>query len=97
MTRVLALAAGVAAANVALGWRLGLGSFAWLRGGLGWRQGVVQAAGFLGRAGLLFLTAHMIFVMGGRPLDVVSFIIMAALLQMAGQIWLTARRERVSH
>ena len=88
--RALALAAAVAAANVMLGRRMGLGAF--IKPGLA--EGAVQALGFLIRAGIIFSTAHLIWLSGHDPREVAAFIVVAGLLQLVGQLWLGDARPR---
>ncbi|MFA6315955.1 MAG: hypothetical protein WC943_00920 [Elusimicrobiota bacterium] len=78
------LASAVAAANVLLGRWLGLGAF--VKPSLA--EGAAQGLGFLVRAGVLFGTAHLLWLAGRDPREVAGYILVAGILQLVGQLWL---------
>ena len=87
MIKVLVLALAVAASNVAVGqWFGGRG----VPGGVFWRQ---QALGFLFRFGTIFGGATWVWSAGHRMPEVVLFIVVGAVAQMVGQIYLLSRKR----
>lgn len=85
MTLIILFALTVAALNVAV-----TGALRRLfRENAAWKS---ELAGFGLRAAAIFGAAHAVWVLRGRPVEVVAFILIAAVAQLTGQSWILLRR-----